>query len=127
VGEANSHERSLSLCSATPRTGWQLLLPTSGSNYKTIITVQFTSSSTKPGTTAPSQWTPPLCSYCGAPGQSILKIQFIEQQIASQATNSEAFQSMVISHSTTKGFHNEQNDQTKEPHLSQFVRNPFWS
>lgn len=67
VGEANDHERSLPLCSATHRTGWQLLLPTSGSNYKTITTVQFTSSSTKPGTTAPSQWTPPLCFYCGGP------------------------------------------------------------
>jgi len=60
-----------------------------------------------------------------APGQSILKDTVHQQQIASQATNSEAFESVVISHSTTKGFCNEQNDQTKKPHLSQFVRNAF--
>ena len=60
-----------------------------------------------------------------APGQSLSKDTVHQQQIASQATNSEAFESMVISHSITKGFRNEQNDQTKEPHLSQFVRNAF--
>ena len=57
-----------------------------------------------------------------APGQSLSKDTVHQQQIASQATNSEAFESTVISHSTTKGFRNEQNDQTKEPHPSQFVR-----
>ena len=67
--------------------------------------------------------TPLLLWWSSAvPGQSILKDTVHQQQIASQATNSEAFESMVISHSTTKGFRNEQNDQTKEPHPSQFVR-----